>query len=901
MIPENITKAHILQGIKDIDSEGIKSLHTMSKIYDLIYEDKVYPPKLVISLANKYANGEVLHYSKFNTNEAQKRLRETSAEFIIKTKDNDPIANIISRYKDYIKANSLQEEIYKWELLKKYKNRPDTKAADFYTEVKQVNFSNLIYPVGLLVVYHIARDMTEPYRECFKRLFNEKAPLAERVKYFNEETLAIYRKLVPDERFSHHQDERTIATFLTYHNPSEYTLYKHSFYQKYCKLINVKPKSKGQKYVHYLELVNEFVLEYIKDDGELIGLIKANLNENCFEDENFKILAQDILYQTLDKQIGMGRSYWRIGTSDGTNSYWELMEQNNRICIGWNELGDLNDYEIKSKKDIDNYLKAEGFYLDDNRLRSRKAGEIFNFYNEIKIGDVILAQDGAAVLGIGIINDEYQFNASDGFAHQKGVEWKLLGSPLNNSEGLRTTVYKLSDINLINKVNTLIDNAGLKITVENSQIMAPPLNQILFGPPGTGKTYNTVNKAIAITNPEFNLNQPRENIKQEFDRLMKNGQIIFTTFHQSMSYEDFIEGIKPVEPKKEEHAVTYKVIDGIFKKACNPNSNIFYLGQKVGSYEVVNISPELITMRKPNGSLISFQFSMLLKLLEYLKSKNIHLDNFSGKIDSEDIDKKAFPELESYIVNGYSNIIPGLLKIISHNKSELDGNNIVLIIDEINRGNVSQIFGELITLVEEDKRLGKDEALEVILPYSKQKFGVPPNLYIIGTMNTADRSVEALDTALRRRFYFTEMAPNASLIAKEGRLRHQNGLLEGVSLPELLETINKRIEKLLDKDHLIGHSYFMTVASLDDLKSAFQSKIIPLLQEYFFGDYGKIGLVIGKGFFEDTKDANSENVFADFDDYEASDFSERSIYKLINANNLSDEDFLVAINQLLKK
>jgi len=185
----------------------------------------------------------------------------------------------------------------------------------------------------------------------------------------------------------------------------------------------------------------------------------------------------------------------------------------------------------------------------------------------------------------------------------------------------------------------------------------------------------------------------------------------------------------------------------------------------------------------------------------------------------------------------------------------------------------------------------------VTLPYSKEEFGVPSNLYIIGTMNTADRSVEALDAALRRRFSFEEMPPKSDLIKK---LSKTEGILEldefdDIDLPLLLNKINERLEKLLDKDHQIGHSYFMSVASLDDLKLAFKNKIIPLLQEYFFGDYGKIGLVLGKGFVE--KQEANENIFADFSDADADDFSERPIFKIKRLT--SDYDFINAIESLL--
>lgn len=197
-----------------------------------------------------------------------------------------------------------------------------------------------------------------------------------------------------------------------------------------------------------------------------------------------------------------------------------------------------------------------------------------------------------------------------------------------------------------------------------------------------------------------------------------------------------------------------------------------------------------------------------------------------------------------------------------------------MIIDEINRGNVSHIFGELITLIEEDKRLGNDEEIKVTLPYSKDPFGVPSNLYIIGTMNTADRSIEALDTALRRRFVFEEMPPKYELTELQQ-------ILYGHTAAEILEKINTRIEKLLDRDHLIGHAYFINKDETTLIES-FYKNIIPLLQEYFFGDYGKIGLVLGAGFVEAVE---NKSVLASFPSVDYSQFEERESYKIIEYKN----------------
>jgi len=190
----------------------------------------------------------------------------------------------------------------------------------------------------------------------------------------------------------------------------------------------------------------------------------------------------------------------------------------------------------------------------------------------------------------------------------------------------------------------------------------------------------------------------------------------------------------------------------------------------------------------------------------------------------------------------------------------------VLVIDEINRGNVAQILGELITLLEPDKRLGMDEALTLQLPYSKGCFGVPPNLHIIGTMNTADRSIEALDTALRRRFTFKETMPNPSLITPEACQEYwgEDWELEDLDLSELLGTINSRLARLLDRDHTIGHAFFMGVRDLDGLKALFADKVIPLLQEFFYGDWSRIGLVLGKRFVREDVNVGL-TAFASFD------------------------------------
>ena len=440
-----------------------------------------------------------------------------------------------------------------------------------------------------------------------------------------------------------------------------------------------------------------------------------------------------------------------------------------------------------------------------------------------------------------------------------------------------------------------------------------PLNLILYGPPGTGKTYVTKAKALEIclgkSHAEIE-NMSRKEINDAYQLLVDEGRVVFTTFHQSMSYEDFIEGIKPVPEEVEKETiypattpsavptvitpvsssspkltspdhwktnVSYEVKDGIFKKICKKAELPQFIEDCKNNIYKEDELPQFIEDCKNQKTSFSTQGGISFYIEELQSDGKMKLKNIKGNspkpISIADItkviDREKFPDRNSIINELYPNrkeqqsqeasyILPirdKFIEILKRNPSTTKSAYhcpYLLIIDEINRGNVAQIFGELITLIEESKRKGASDEQSATLPYSGDKFSVPSNLYILGTMNTADRSVEALDTALRRRFEFEEMMPRPELLSTD---------IAGVNLQELLTTINKRLEYLIDRDHTIGHSYLMGVNNLDDLKNAFKNKIIPQLQEYFYSDWRKIQLVLGNKFVTEKAEMDWESLF----------------------------------------
>lgn len=457
------------------------------------------------------------------------------------------------------------------------------------------------------------------------------------------------------------------------------------------------------------------------------------------------------------------RSVYGIHITGANNA---LSADDPHICIGWARLGDLSD--CVTKADIDaKYMEA--WPEAKAKTKGQDVGQIYRFVVESQIGDYVVYGDGS-VAHIGIIRSDYYYcenpvDQDPEYVNNKKVEWlkdvpySELSQQFKNSLGSAMSFFRLNDYKSVvfellsgaYETDNTEDDECVKVNVCDRAPRANktnPLNLIIYGAPGTGKTYSTTEYAVAtIEGRSVRKNisdEERKALKNQYRALAKNGQIVFTTFHQNYSYEDFIQGLRP--------------------------------------------------------------------------------DSKNGVFDFTPVD--------------------GVFKQLAYTAMHDPVNNYVIIIDEINRGNISKVFGELITLIEDDKRWGEDNQLSVILP-SGEEFAVPNNLYIIGTMNSADKSIALIDTALRRRFEFEEVAPNPELVEDE-------------TLKKVLVSLNTLLRKQLDSsDLLIGHAYFIGKAAAD-LPNILNRNIIPLLYEYFYDQEKKVKDALAKA-LEGTSVTFDEN------------------------------------------
>ena len=651
----------------------------------------------------------------------------------------------------------------------------------------------------------------------------------------------------------------------------------------------------------------------------------------------------------------------------------------------------INEFEIDSDVDFKTFIQR--FKQDDfddfigflkeiiNRFSLKPQDErlVFNIHSKRGHLNFTVGQRYCFMLSknekkgkFGFLSKDKLYEFSEQFKGNHPRPWFTHTNDYNIIEAQKDNIFKGIEIELnrapksgyrkFNKLefeNFVMHNEFTIMEKEKTNTTnKQPLNQILFGPPGTGKTYNTIDKAVEIISPSEFSKDNHYNNKLVYQRNFNSGDIFFTTFHQSMSYEDFIEGIKP-DLNTESGRLTYNIEPGIFKLACSKAAYNCYLSSGIPKTQEIDFdllydafvenikiginSKNLVKCKTIQGSEVEiFRVTRNNSLqaradgsvsthVAPLTKENIQklFDRFNDiqEIDSlQDIrDTVAvtpritefyavFKALKDFQKTFKSDEIGSQFsekvgidinemvlkfdagvydKAVESNSSF--AKPVVIVIDEINRANISSVFGELITLIENDKRKGSKEEITVKLPYSGNNFYVPENLYIIGTMNTADRSVEALDTALRRRFSFVEMLPKPELLKDKGE--NNSGKIEGIDLFSLLTIINERIEVLVDRDHTIGHAFFINDTTIENLRNTFANKIIPLLQEYFYGDYSKMELVIGSAFFE-KKEVSKVKFAVKSEDFEA----EGQVYHIKNISEpsvMSDEDFISALTILI--
>lgn len=469
-------------------------------------------------------------------------------------------------------------------------------------------------------------------------------------------------------------------------------------------------------------------------------------------------------------------------------------------------------------------------------------------------------------------------------------------------------------------------------------------NIILYGPPGTGKTYNVVGLAYLAAH---GLEPSKENL-DNFEEVtgvdrskardwyreqladQNNGQVAFTTFHQSYGYEEFIEGIRPVISKDEsadsgdsaantepaakvkpvpQQGLAYEYTKGIFKSFCERARDKYVREAKIWLVNLFERSAEAIfgnaieSKRIRHASTLderkssSFPGKDLLAvynedlqpgdLVIYGRDKDnskivgiitgasykkntkdgyvyCHDTEWLTEVSTIDVAKFGFPANSNDLIQlaaitlddlrvhlSLLNTVDDYETLIEQNVKTKDVKPLehVFVIDEINRGNISKIFGELITLIESSKRLGQEEEQTAILPYTGDPFGVPNNVTIIGTMNTADHSIATMDNALRRRFDFIEMMPDYNALKDSDGNDIVVTFDKGeVNVRMLLMTLNQRIEYFTDREYQIGQAYFMDLKNNpkpEALANIMRNKVVPLLQEYFFNDYEKICEILG--------------------------------------------------------
>ena len=819
------------------------------------------------------------------------------------------IREIISKYKaDFERVN--QEERYKWEAVGCYKRNWNVEAENFsemyaeaFKEASNLLSANMYWPYKMVITF--AEQEPDKVRELFKMLYNEEIPLAQRYVDFR----AAFDEFYKPQKLNHYQDLHAISVYLSFEYPDKYYIYKYKVFKEFSSNIGyVTDRSKFQSEVYKLEAffdVCELVLDEVKKDVELQEISAARLDEGCYDDAGLHLLTHDIVY------FGSKNA---LPANVIADDWWPSLDEYdpNLSKEDWKKY--ILEIEMPDHPSPMQMLKAMMELNGEascKRLSQLYGGTVSAYVGcAVNLGKRVKKHFNLPACMDG---DQERYFPNP-FLGKNMIE----DGVKNYCYKIRPELYEaLQEIDLSHISAKYEEDEEV---FESTQKTDVNKNTILYGPPGTGKTYNTVVYAVAIIENKLLADVKKESysdVLERYNAYKADGLIEFTTFHQSYGYEEFIEGIKPVmdNTDDEQTDIQYQISSGLFKAFCDKAGRPILRQAKVdiglnnsptiwkvslegtgdnptrkecmdnghirvgydsygkditsetnfveGGKNVVNA---FISKMKIGDIVLSCYSSTTIDAIgvvtgeyewhdEYEHYKRLRKVNWVVKGIKEDITEiNGGSTLTLSSVYKLNIALSDVMDIISKEapattKVEDKKKNYVFVIDEINRGNISKIFGELITLIESSKRIGQPEGMRAKLPYSQQLFGVPDNVYIIGTMNTADRSIATIDTALRRRFRFKEMMPDADVL---------KGIsVEDISVSEMLARMNKRISVLYDREHTIGHAYFIPLRdnpTIEQLAEIFENAIVPLLQEYFYEDYEKIRLVLG----DNNKDNKEE-------------------------------------------
>lgn len=863
----------------------------------------------VENIAKKYYM-QIISYDKRNQNSDLKLgiefyikfLKEKNAVSYMNNAEETrtKIKNLIAAYKaNFAKIN--EEELYKWEAVGEYKRF----WSRFYTKNiastikksfgKAYNLlqSSYYYPLKMLCEY--AEQSPETVWELFTELHREEFDFG--IRYMNfKSSMDSYFK---SKNLNSYQDLHAVSVYLSFEYPEKYFIYKYSILTGMNKLLNITEEkidsmTDVQKYGIYCDICN-LILHEIYDDTELQKMHFNRLTKTCYKDEQFHLLAMDIAY------FGSRNAGWwpsleeynpNLSKDDWKKYILEIEKPNHpspmKMLKGMMELGG----EVSCKKLASVYGGTPSSYVGCTMNLGRRVKKYF---------DLPPCMDGDQERYFPFPFLGKAFDDKDGHQYIYKIRPELF-------EALKE--IDLSDISPYYEED---DNMNSTDISKNTILYGPPgtgktYNTVCYA------VAIIENKPLEEVMSEAADEYGYAEVFERYNNYKNQGLIAFTTFHQSYGYEEFIEGIKPVmEFDDDEQAdIKYTVADGVFKEFCE-NANVVSGTEKsdIGlnsSPSVWKVSlwstgdnpvrteclenghirigwdcygPDITeeTDFSENGGrnvLNSFLYKMKIGDIILSCYSNTSVDavgvvtgeyEWNGNYDDLNRVRKVnwlvkgidenIVEINNNTVFTLSTVyktkisVADALAIVEKHsdvfkKNTTEQKNKVFIIDEINRGNISKIFGELITLIEPSKRLGAKEGIKAILPYSKKAFGIPDNVYILGTMNTADRSIATLDTALRRRFDFVEMMPDENVLS---------GIdVDGIDISRMLGKINERISVLFDREHTIGHAYFIGLKdndTIDALSNIFRNKVIPLLQEYFYEDYEKIRLVLADNQVQD--------------------------------------------------